>query len=132
MNTFRPLLIAWACLLGLLAGTAITLQIIGPPKRGEVLHARTAAKPVQEEPPASALPSTPNPAPILKMTLSAIPEPSASLQEPSPDFPGRTLPRIAANGRSPAAAYAAAADRGGQPPCPLRLSGTSVRYSRRR
>ncbi len=111
MSTFRPLLIFWACILGLLAGTAVTLQFIGPSVQPPARIGRAPPKLVLEEDrPAQALPSQPDPAPALKMTLSAIPEPSPLLQEPAPDWPGRTLPRIDANGRAPRTMYAAGFD----------------------
>jgi polysaccharide deacetylase 2 family uncharacterized protein YibQ len=40
----------------------------------------------------------------------AIPEPDASMQEPAVSLPGRMLPKIADNGRTPAQAFAAAFD----------------------
>ncbi len=110
MTTFRPLLIFWACILGLLAGTAVTLQIIGPPAPRVVTNVKVAPRTPHQEQPARALPSTPDPPPPLKMTLSAIPDPSPSLQEPAPDWPGRSLPRIDAAGRPPSVTYAAAFD----------------------
>ncbi len=51
MTTFRPLLIFWACILGLLAGTAVTLQFIGPPPPRVVTGSKAAPlAPVQEQP----------------------------------------------------------------------------------
>ena len=111
MTSFRPLLIFWACILGLLAGTAVTLQFMGPSLQPPIRHGRAPPKLVlQEDQPARALPSTSNPVPALRMTLSAIPEPDPGLQQPAPDWPGRTLPRIGENGRKPSVTYAAAFD----------------------
>ncbi len=110
MSTFRPLLIFWACILGLLAGTAVTLQFIGPARPGAPIRSHPAAPAAQEAPPARVPPSQADPAPMLKMTATAIPEPSQYMQEPAPDWPGRLLPRIDANGRAPRTIYAAAFD----------------------
>ncbi len=110
MSTFRPLLIFWACILGLLAGTAITLQFLGPPPLNAPIHPPVTASIVEETPPARVLPSKADPAPVLRMATTAIPEPSPSLQEPAPDWPGRTLPRIDPSGRTPRMTYAAAFD----------------------
>ncbi len=111
MTSFRPLLIAWACILGLLAGTAIALQFIGPPPPHPIAQPQ-AAKPPPPAPqrPARALPSTPNPVPALKMTLAAIPDPTDAMLEPAPDWPGRTLPHPDSANHTPATLYAAAFD----------------------
>ena len=105
MTTFRPLLIAWACILGLLAGTAVALQFIGPLPPGLTrIHAADppppAPKVVTRGPPARALPSSPDPVPTLRMTLAQIPAPDPSLQETVPEWPGRTLPITDVGGRA--------------------------------
>ena len=58
MSTFRPLLIFWACILGLLAGTAVTLQFIGAPPLRAVTSIKVPLQALQQQQqPARALPS---------------------------------------------------------------------------
>ncbi len=108
MSSFKPLLVFWALILTLLAGGAIGLQLMGPvptkpqPQRTPVIAPPPPARPAQ------ALPSTPDPVPPLRMTLSSIPGPDPALQEPAPGLPGRMLPRT--GGHMPATLYAAAFD----------------------
>jgi len=111
VTSFRPLLLFWACILGIACGGAIALQIMGPVPRPASQPTKTALpeqRPRAE--PARLPPSTPHPAPPLKMTLDAIPAPDPALQEVAPGLGGRLLPRAESAARSPATLYAAAFD----------------------
>jgi len=106
MKSFRPLLIFWLVVLGLLGAGAATLQYLGPVQPGAAMRAPPVA--VRAPEPAAGVvrkPSLPPPE-----SANAIMEPDRSLQEPSVELPDRMLPRIADTGRTPAQAYAAAFD----------------------
>jgi polysaccharide deacetylase 2 family uncharacterized protein YibQ len=108
--SFRPLLLFWAVVIGLLAGGAVGLQFLGPVDV-PVRSARPRQTVIAQDPalPAHVAPSSANPVPPLPMTTTSIPEPDPALLEPGTALPDRLLPR-AAGGRSPAQAYAAAFD----------------------
>jgi polysaccharide deacetylase 2 family uncharacterized protein YibQ len=106
--SFRPLILFWSVVMGMSAGTALALQLMGPPP-ASVPTAATAAA-VAGSVPASAPAGSANPAPPLKLTGREIPEPDPGLQEPSIDFPDRMLPRIGNDGRMPAQLYASPFD----------------------
>ena len=81
--TWRALGLFWAGLLSCLGILAIVLQVLGPPPTPRLAVSAPA----------------PGPGPI------AVPDPA--LLEPLPGDPGRALPRIGPDGRTPMAAYAA-------------------------
>ncbi len=114
--SFKPLLLAWAVVLGVVAGAAGAVQVLGPPTslavppRVAILPPRAPVPAAPAAPLARALPSRPDPAPALRMTLASIPEPDPALLEPAPGLPGRMLPRVGANGHVAARQYAAAFD----------------------
>jgi polysaccharide deacetylase 2 family uncharacterized protein YibQ len=108
--TFRPLLIFWAIILSLAAATAVTLQLLGPPQFRAAPSLAPAVRPHVPPAPAQISPSRVDPAPRLRMTGQAIPEPDPALQEPAIDYADRMMPRVADNGRSPSVLYAAAFD----------------------
>jgi polysaccharide deacetylase 2 family uncharacterized protein YibQ len=113
--SFRPLVLFWAVVLGLTAGCAVALQLLGPPPS---LHAGPhAAGPAGPAPRAQALPnparlapSRTDAAPPLPLTTASIPEPDSALEEPAIEYPDRMLPRISDNGVPPSKLYAAAFD----------------------
>lgn len=88
----RGLVWFWLALLAGAGALLLTLQILGPP-----------AVPV---PAAHSVMPTGTPTTI----STRIAAPFAALQEPAPSIPGATLPRIAADGRTPMRAYAAPFD----------------------
>ncbi len=103
----RGLLGAWAAFLLLVGAGALTLQRLGPPvltpgdnSPSPTRHSMQA--PVPAVPPRLA--AIPRPGPPLRTGIAA---PDPALLEPAPDFPGRMLPRIGANGTKPSVAYAA-------------------------
>ncbi len=113
----RALAGAWLAILLLAGGGAAVLQLLGAPKPPQA--AWPAAQPSR---PATALPASP--APVATTLPAARPPavaanaagpavlvapPDPALAEPAPDFPGRLLPRIGADGRTPAQAYASQA-----------------------
>ncbi len=92
----RTLLRFWVAVLAVLATGAVVLTVLGPPKP------RTPPKP-------AAVPAgTPKPAakPLQAVTQAAPKPPAAGLFEPDPYDPSRMLPRISADGVTPARAYA--------------------------
>jgi len=123
MRSFRPLLIFWLTLLTVLAATAGVLHYLGPPRplqppaQDPAKLAQGDKVPVKPQPVASSAAPSPAsppiaapPAPPVAAQELAIPEPDASMQEPAVSLPGRMLPKIADNGRTPAQAFAAAFD----------------------
>jgi polysaccharide deacetylase 2 family uncharacterized protein YibQ len=110
VTSFRPLLIFWLCVLGLLGGGAAVLQVLGPP------HATIAAKGVQapDKPARAVAEEAAHPPPVTRKPAPpqsvGIPDPDPSLQEPTVELPDRMLPRIAPDGRTPAQKYAASFD----------------------
>ncbi len=101
MSSFRPLLIFWFCVLGMVGGGAAVLQVLGPPP-AKIKPARAVA---EEAPPPPQVARKPSPPPSV-----AIPDPDPSLQEPTVELPDRMLPRVAPDGRTPAQKYAASFD----------------------
>ena len=96
-------------MVGLLAGTALGLELKGPPtlptlRSPQALHVTQGSAA-----PARLPPSVSHPAPVLAMTGASIPDPDSSLLEPATTAPDRMLPRRQGN-RSPAMLYAAAFD----------------------
>ena len=101
----RGLLGAWAAFLLLVGASAVVLQWLGPPLPKPV---RGSPLPEKARAPAPMGPRhvAARPPPALPVrTAIAAPEPA--LLEPAPDFPGRMLPRIGADGTRPSVAYAA-------------------------
>ena len=100
-NRYRPLAIFWTIVAAVLVGGAATLELMGPPKdiAGPEVAARAAAVAAAPKP-AVAAPSRPD--------IIAAPDPA--LQEPAPDFAGRTLPIKGPDGRLPMAVYKAPFD----------------------
>jgi polysaccharide deacetylase 2 family uncharacterized protein YibQ len=118
MTGLRPLLMFWACVLGVALGVGVALQALGPlpAKPNTAGHpvppgqASVPAAPAPPPQPARIAPSAANPAPPLAMRLAAIPDPDPALLEPSPDLPDRMVPKVDASGRSASVLYAAAFD----------------------
>jgi hypothetical protein len=104
VNSFKPLIMFWAGLLGLLGAAAATLQILGPPQLGQGSGPSMAPAPM---PLARLHAARPPPAPL---PANAIPDPDPALQEPAVDIPDRMLPRIGGSGTTPAEAYAGTFD----------------------
>jgi uncharacterized protein len=118
MPGWRSLGRFWVVVLLLAAGGAITLQLMGPPISFAVSPlAAASTAPIPAEAPhpgqaprvASNTGAWPGPA-IPAPADGAIRAPDAALLEPAPDFAGRSLPRIATDGRTSLRAYARAAD----------------------
>ena len=128
---FRPLLLFWASVLFMLAGSAAALQIMGP-VRPSVAVVRSGAVPGTapaskvEHPdaatthtpagsvgptatPASLPPSSTQAVPMLPLTTASIPEADPAMLEPAEGMPGRMLPVVAA-GHEAAQMYAAPFD----------------------
>ncbi len=107
----RGLLGVWAAFLLLVGLGALLLQWLGPPvpKPGRVARSSpTAPVRVRASPPSASAGVAPRVATALSPPVrTGIAAPDPALLEPAPDFPGRMLPRIGANGDRPSAAYAA-------------------------
>jgi polysaccharide deacetylase 2 family uncharacterized protein YibQ len=88
-------MVFWSIVAALVLLGAVTLQVLGPPPGNVSSGAPAASAKIISNAPAG-----PKPPP-------SIPAPLAELQEPAPDFQGRTLPVKAPDGRAPAVAYAA-------------------------
>ncbi len=110
--SFRPLAWFWAGILGVAAGGALALQIMGPPAAASASIEAPAASAAVDAAPAGQAPIRRRhpPAPALAMTGRPIPDPNPDLLEPAASMPGQSLPRIAADGRKPSDLYAAAFD----------------------
>jgi polysaccharide deacetylase 2 family uncharacterized protein YibQ len=113
--SFRPLAWFWAGVFGVMAGGALALQLMGPPRAPAEAAAVPVAPPAQATAPseprtASASDQALPPVPPLAMRGTPIPDPSPDLQEPASGMPGQFLPRIAPDGRKPSSVYAAAFD----------------------
>ena len=127
----RAVALFWAAVLGSAALGAVILQLLGPPAPHRIAAVRNAATPPAATPsggrqPASpTLPTLPT-APALPaatppaVTVSTRPgrdapgpiaAPDPALLEPSEDYPGTFLPRIATDGRTPSQVYARGFDR---------------------
>jgi hypothetical protein len=85
--TFRPLLIFWAIILSLAAATAVTLQLLGPPQFRAAPSLAPAVRPHVPPAPAQISPSRVDPAPRLRMTGQAIPEPDPPCRSPRSTTP---------------------------------------------
>ncbi len=109
LRSFRPLMVFWAVMTGLMATTAMALQLAGP-----VTHAAPARAvfraPLSTAWPAAVPPSVTHPAPALPLVSAAIPDPDPAMLEAAAGLPDRMLPRVAGDGRTPAMLYAAAFD----------------------
>ena len=90
---YRGLMVFWAVIIAVIVVGGVTLQVMGPPR---------AAAPA---PAAARIASAPPP--DVPKAPPSIPAPVAALQEPAPDFQGRSLPIKAPDGRAPAQVYAA-------------------------
>ncbi len=91
---YRGLVVFWTVVAAIVAIGAAILQVLGPPP--SFVAGQSAAVPAVAAKPIAA----PKPPP-------GIPAPLAAMQEPAPDFQGRTLPVKSPDGRAPAAVYAA-------------------------
>lgn len=129
---FRALGLFWATVLGVGAVGAVILQALGPPSPRSARHdvaalavapakaptrpaaTRLAAK-SDDQPPKPTQPSPLSARPGREMP-GPIAAPIPALLEPSKDFPGAALPRIAADGRTASQVYARGFDRGGLRP----------------
>jgi uncharacterized protein len=117
----------WAALLVLAVGGAITLQVMGPlaPPPAPAIASAAPVAPaavgaaipaslsVPSKAPAAAPPGSTNAwpgPPIPPPADGIIRAPDQALLEPAPDFNGRSLPRIATDGRTSLRAYARSAD----------------------
>ncbi len=118
MAGWRSLGWFWAALIVLAAAGAITLQVMGPlaPPPGAASASAPAASGLAAAAPAPA-PAAPSalasnaPSPAASPAPgSAIRAPDPALLEPAPDFPGKSLPRIAVDGRTALRTYASPAD----------------------
>lgn len=107
LGTWRGLGVFWAGILVCFGGLWLTLEILGP--AGGV---RTQAMRV-----ATAVVETTRAKPAGRTVAGPVAAPDPALLEPVPGDPGRFLPRIAADGRSPMAVYAAGFAAGTQGPC---------------
>ena len=126
-SALRPLVWFWGVLLLCLAGGAGVLQWLGPPSQATATAApapaaaalaATVPRPAPQLPPL-ATPGSPPPgsAPALAKASPAsadglvgsrvIPPPQPALEEAAADYPGKLLPRVGADRRSPMQAYAA-------------------------
>lgn len=90
---FRGLVIFWGVVIIAALGGAIVLEVMGPVEKPAPQGERPehAARPVEAAP-------------------TTIAPPDIALEEAAPDFPGRFLPVIAPDGRTPATFYAAPFD----------------------
>lgn len=108
LGGFRLLAGTWAAIAAASAATAGVLAVLGPPAHGgarQAGRAVAAASPVAHAPPVRLAAETSSPAPAKP------PAADPALLEPAPDVPGRNLPVVGADGRRPAAAYAAPSPR---------------------
>ncbi|NPD67042.1 divergent polysaccharide deacetylase family protein [Lichenicola cladoniae] len=101
----RVLVGVWATILVLGGGGALLLQVMGPPGMHPVARPVPTLKPILATAIIPAIPLAAAPQPVAVTVALAAPDPA--LLEPAPDFNGRMLPRIAADGRRPADVYAA-------------------------
>jgi polysaccharide deacetylase 2 family uncharacterized protein YibQ len=108
--SFRPLAWFWAGLIGVAAGGALAIEIMGPPASAEYAAAPAPLAAVPPVPRAREAPPHAATVPPLAMAGRPIPDPVADLLEPAASMPGQALPRIAADGRKPSEVYAAAFD----------------------
>ncbi len=111
MPGWRSLGWFWAALVVLAAAGAITLQAMGPPAPGAVASRPAASGPATAAAPPPAAPAMlasagPVVPPVPDGTIRA---PDPALLEPAPDFPGQSLPRVAADGHTALRSYARAA-----------------------
>lgn len=106
---WRRLGLFWAVVLAVSASGAAALQVMGPPAAPvpATLAAVTVPMPSGAALPAALnVPAVPSPA-----MLGMVRPPDAALSEPAPpEFPGRSLPRRAANGHISMTYYARAVD----------------------
>ena len=91
---YRGLLVFWAIVLTVLVAGGVTLQVMGPPQAAATTAGGAVGIRIVQV------------APVQK-ARPRIPAPLAELQEPAPDFQGRTIPIKASDGRAPAQVYAA-------------------------
>jgi len=96
---YDSLILFWVVILGAAAVGAVVLQAEGPIGPIDENTFVTPKKPAPPAPPPG-----------------SVAAPDLALQEAAPDFPGRMLPQIGPNGRTPAAAYAAPFDITDKPP----------------
>lgn len=101
----RALVGLWATILVLGVGSALVLQLMGAPGSPPVAKAAMTLKPTLAAVVLPAVTMSAGPRPVAVTKALASPDPA--LLEPAPDFSGRVLPRIAADGRRPADIYAA-------------------------
>lgn len=106
MSTWRGLGWFWLATLSCLAGLVIALQVLGPPAS-----------------------VAPNPLPAPSAASGSIAAPDAALLEAMPSEPGRFLPRIGKDGRTPMAAYAAGFAGGVGPRVGLIVAGVGLDHA---
>jgi polysaccharide deacetylase 2 family uncharacterized protein YibQ len=95
VTSYRGLAVFWAGFIALLGVGAAVLQVMGPPKPRDF---------------AAALPRSPDGGTAVASGLRPIPPPDPALEEPAPDLPGRSLPIIGPDNRTPMVSYAAPFD----------------------
>jgi polysaccharide deacetylase 2 family uncharacterized protein YibQ len=112
---FRPLGYFWAAVIAIAAGGGVTLQLMGPPRPPSASPAISGTAPAGAAAhPAAQASAARSDAPAAQ-AVAKLPDPIAApdpaLQEPAPDFAGRTLPQKAPDGRAPLAVYKAPFDK---------------------
>ena len=116
---WRALAVFWVALLVLVTGGIVLLLWLGPPHAAAEAETPTTHRESSAETAPESGPLLPAPPPVaarpaaVAAGISAgrvIAAPDPALLEPAPHIPGGFLPRVAADGRTPMAVYAAAAD----------------------
>ncbi len=113
---WRTLGVFWLAVLAVAGVGAGTLQAMGPPRAVPSPAEPAPAAPLAVPPAAARPASLPAPAVPSRLAPDGVAAMNPALQEPAPDFPGATLPRIAADGQASMLFYAKPFDRADRRP----------------